>query len=555
MKNEPLQQSELLANHFAPYRAEAPLISAPEIEKLLAGSATADHPPTPSFFRRWNVTNIRRIIMTLSGLAGLAAISYFAFFNTGQGNNVSNRTRTTYASRGAQPQSLIATPTTPEAPTPLQKATKLLRKTDNPHGPWSAGNDQFYADLSHEELAKLGIVVEGDTVIAYKLPANDTLEDMQLTAHSIGGGNTKATLPSGVNPPRFYPVLMTHNNGHGTAFVIEEKGQTREWGMVADDAGEKMVRDWLQSPGTPGYSPIWFKTTSFTISDTIQINKWTLEVGKDFAKSPLPFCVPNIDGFSDSTKAALMQLANYYCGKAEKPNFTLPKNLFLKADTVTPQNMLDEIDSSENDGTMKHLHSTMARLNELVPVIVRPKGGSGAPDSNDYIFWYEPSDELFDALPQAQASIIRTKLNAPPHCISMPNEVLKIAEITYCVAEPQEVQVTVQDLTGKWLMIMNQLASVGDNVLRFPTETLPTGMYIVTVRDHDSTTRSQRLWVENAHPIRTKDENWKGNSPHSPDQLLFINNDSATPSNNAKTPMNTPLSQLHVNNETTSCGT
>ncbi len=255
MKNERLQQSELLAKRFAPYRAEAPLLSVPEIEQRIAGSATADHPHNAFF--------LRRLFMTLSGLAGLAAISYFAFFNTG-----SQRTQTTYVTQGTFPQSSITASVKPEITTPEPKLTKLLRKTDNPRGPWSAGNDQFYADLSPEELAKLGIVVAGDTIIAYKLPANDTLESMHLTAHSIGGGNGRAMLPPGVIAPKCYPVLMTHNNGHGAAFVVEENGRTKEWGMVGDDSDENMVRNWLKSPGNPGYILVWYTSSSFKVCDT-----------------------------------------------------------------------------------------------------------------------------------------------------------------------------------------------------------------------------------------------------------------------------------------------
>ncbi len=515
MKNDTLQPSENLANHFAPYREEAPLISLPEVEKLLTGSATLkNHPPTPSFFRRGSFFNNRRILMTLSGIAGLATFSYFAFFsnhfNGTIGTTATNGPNTTQRSYLTQPSHDLATDTRSQLATPASttaKHTSQLLKTGNVHGPWSAGNDQFYADLSPEELAKLGIVVNADTVIAYKLPPNKPLESMQLTAHSIGGGNAKATLPAGVNPPSFFPVLMTRNNGHGAAFVIEEKGRTQEWGMVSDDEGQKMVRDWLQSPGTPGYSPIWFKTSSFKISDTsVEINKWTLEVGKNFAKPPMPFCVPNIDGLSESTKAALMQLANYYSGKAEKPDFTMPKNLFLNVDTVTPQNMLDEIDSEENDATMTHLRSTMARLNELVPVIVRPKGGSGAPDTNDFIFWYEPSEALFNALPPAQAVIFREKLNTPPHCMTSPNAVLTSAEVTFCVDHPQTVHITVRDLTGKDRISWDKAAITGDNVDTFSTATLASGMYLVTVKDDDGNERTRRMWIENTHP---KEPGWE----------------------------------------------
>jgi hypothetical protein len=552
MKNEPLQQSENLAKHFAPYRAEAPLVSAPEIEKLLAGSDTADHPPTPSFFRRGSSFNTRRLFMTLSGLAGLAAISYFAFFNASQGTKVTNVTQGSYLNQPSH-----TTPNTTELSqfaTPASTSAKhasALRKTDNPHGPWSAGNDQFYADLSREELAKLGIVVHGDSILTYKLNDKDSVVWSQFSefsvpgikykGHSIGGGGKLASAPQGVEAHRFYPILMTYSNGNGAAYRIEE-GDQQECGMIGPEDLNKQFRAWLEMTGTPGLRALGFSTSSSTSkpckdcppieSDTLKI-----EIVKNSAPSPFPLFVPDIDSLSGNLKDTLLQLAHYYEGtNSNKPSVVWPTNLTIKVDTFTTRNLLDQMDEEENNGTMQHLRSIMARLNELVPVIVRPEGGSGAPDSNDYIFWYEPSDELFNAMPPAQATAFRDKLNTPPHCISMPNEVLKIAEITYCVAEPQEVQVFVQDLTGKHLVGMSQLAEAGDNILRFTTETLPSGMYIVTVQDHDGTERSQRLWVENSHPKNYKDVTIDHSAPHAPNQMWFANTDEPTTTNNNTTP-------------------
>ncbi len=474
--------------------------------------------------------------MTLSGLAGISAIAYFTFFgNTTHTINRTNGTDKSYVTHPSDGEhTRIQHSQTTDATFNSQKHTQLLPKTDNPHGPWSAGNDQFYADLSREELAKLGIVVQGDTIFSYKENDHDSVERFEFSefsipgikykGHSIGGAGLFASAPVGIAAPRIYPILMTFAKGDGAAYRIEN-GKQRACGMIGQENIVNDLRAWLEKPGTPGLHALDFETSSIRTdsseSDTIKIT-----IGKNLSQPAFfPLIVPPIDSLSQKQKDALIQLAHYYDGtSATKPGMTLPKNITVAVDTLTAQNLLDELDEAENSSSMQHLRSIMARLNELVPVIVRPHGGSGAPDSNDYIFWYEPSDELFNALPPAQAAIFRAKLAEPPHCISMPNEVLKIAEITYCVAEPQEVQVTVQDLTGKWLIIMDQLASAGDNILQFPTETLPTGMYIVTVRDHDSTTRSQRLWVENAHPIATKGFNWKSNSPHAPDQLIFINN-------------------------------
>lgn len=504
MKNKEPQPSEALTKHFAPYREETPLLSAPEIEKLLArrDMLPNNHPPPPALERRGSLFNIRRIIMTLSGITGLGLAAYFAFF--AHGNQAMNGAKGTNATiKSLKPlSSLVTADTTRVASAALPpKSNPRLRTTLATRGPWSAGNDQIYADLTPEELTRLGIVVSGDTVIAYKLPPNDTIESMELTKNSIGGGNTRKNLPEGIHAPKFYPVLMTFGDGHGVAYVVEENGRTKEWGMVGDGSGNNVIRDWLKSPGTEGYLPVWWKTISIRPCDTCEeIDKMTLEVGKNFPKPIFPFSVPHMNGFSDSTKLALTQLADYYCGKGARPTFNWPKNLFIKADTITTQEMLDTMNSEENTTGMKHLRSMMANLNELVPIIIRSHGGTGAPRPNDFIFWYEPSQELFNALPPAQAEAFRHKLAESPQCMNAPEAVTTLAEVTYCVSEPQQVNVRVFDLMGHIILSETQHAEAGDNIAKINTEKLPSGMYIILVQDNDGGQRTRRIWVQNTIP-------------------------------------------------------
>ena len=82
MKNEKLQPSEALAKYFSPRREEPPLLSAPEIEKLLAKRAML---PNPSHI------NVRKIIMTLSGITGLGIAAYFAFFSSSRVTDSADR--------------------------------------------------------------------------------------------------------------------------------------------------------------------------------------------------------------------------------------------------------------------------------------------------------------------------------------------------------------------------------------------------------------------------------------------------------------------------------
>lgn len=346
-------------------------------------------------------------------------------------------------------------------------------------------------------------MVNGDTVTAYKLPPNDTIETMELTTHSIGGGNVHATLPSGIHAPSFFPTLMTFGSGQGAAYIIEGKGNTKEWGMISDGEIEKQFRAWLQKPGTSGYYALGFtqvitrKENDGTRHDTV----W-LSVAKNFPQPRfMPLFPPGIEGYSDTVMHALMDLAKYYDGSANsKPAIQWPKSLAIIVDTITTQQMLTQLDSSENTSTMQRLHSIMARLNELVPVIVRPHGGSGVFDSSDFIFWYEPSEELFAALPPAQAAAFRAKLAQPAQCLNAPEAVTTEAEVTYCVSEDQQVNVRVFDLMGHIVMSETQHAESGDNIAKINTQTLPSGMYIILVQDQDGGQRTRRIWVQNANP-------------------------------------------------------
>src|SRR5581483_475948 len=121
----------------------------------------------------------------------------------------------------------------------------------------------------------------------------------------------------------------------------------------------------------------------------------------------------------------------------------------------------------------------------------------------------------------------REKLAEPPHCLTAPNGVLTSAEITYCVDRPQTVRITIHDLTGKQRIYRDEKAVAGDNVSTFSTEELPSGMYLVTVRDADGNERTRRIWVENANP---KNPLWlmdvPSDSQHSVVQYTTFDDDS-----------------------------
>src|SRR5438045_467653 len=126
MKTEDIQPSKELAPHIAPYREEAPLLSASEVDQLLVRrDLLPNHPPTPSLKREGNKSiNVRKIIMTLSGITGLGIAAYFAFFN----GPSSNTNRTTVAHKSYLTDQSPSSPDKTHATTAAPIAEKISQK-------------------------------------------------------------------------------------------------------------------------------------------------------------------------------------------------------------------------------------------------------------------------------------------------------------------------------------------------------------------------------------------------------------------------------------------
>ncbi len=205
--------------------------------------------------------------------------------------------------------------------------------------------------------------------------------------------------------------------------------------------------------------------------------------------------------YSGAVLDAVLQYAHYCAGESvAKPQLEMPKTLSIKVDTVTAKEILDNMDREQNEGGLKLLHDAMERLNELIPVIVSRTRSQGAPRNEDFIFWYEPSEELFDALPPTQARTFRDRLQNHAACLATPNAVTQSANVVYCSAVDQEAEIRVRDLPGRTLVVSKEHAHSGDNTTNIGTEFLSSGMYLVTIRLSDGVEQTRRIWVENANP-------------------------------------------------------
>lgn len=496
--NSNLQTPADLATFFAERREEAPLLATTDIEKLISESAM--------LLPQSNHHTLRRLSMTVTGLAGIAALVYLTGFHQ---PSVAPTARNMVAVKKIDSTTSVE-PVRSITASHKEIAIKPVTETPS-RGPWSAPGNQYYADLTQEELGKLGIRVVGDTAFAYKLNDNDSvagallyttvIPGVKYKGHGISSGTLAARAPEGVTAQRFYPHLMTFANGMGAAYRIEE-GKALEFGLTTQDDVENDLRTWLSKPAVPGYYAIGYQHSfSFRDNNTnTRRDSVKIVIGKDLPLPRfMPLMTPRVNGYPDSISKALRELTLYYDGtNSQKPGINWPASLSIKVDTLTAQDMIAEMDREQNSATIQKLHSIMARVNELVPVIVRMTPGHGKPVNGDYIFWYEPSEELLNALPPKQAAIFRSK--KAPQCMNAPTAVTSSAEVTYCVEQAQEVLVQVIDLTGHVVMTLHQHAESGDNVAKVNTESLPSGMYIISVQNNDGSQRTRRIWVQNAHP-------------------------------------------------------
>ncbi len=478
-----LHPSEELAPLFASYREEQPLLSSLEIDRLLSQRDMLSN-------QSLKTKTVRRIIMSTIGIAGLGVLLYI-------GANGGLQKPAPHVTAGPALQSARSKQEVPLAS--LKSISATLAKTEHvaitdTRGPWSASGEQYYFDLTEEQLAKIGVAVtKDDSVRCYYYTSDNKVEAWEMSAHSVGGGNSVS--PQSMQVPKFFPVLATFDNGQGVAYHIEE-GKTKEWGMVGSNEMMEKIHEWLKRPAVPGYYALGFNSVSRTDDDHVEHDTVKIQIAKDFPPRLWPLMRQHIGKLSDSVVDAIMQLAHYYDGSAQaKPTIAWPKTLTITVDTITVKDLNEKIDHEENSTVIQRLHSIMAHINDLVPVIVHTHG-----EGKDFILWYKPSAELFAMLPDSQVRLFNEYQANGAQCLNTPSGITNIAELTYCLEEAQEVQIQIQNLTGKVLKIIYQYGVAGDNIVRINTSSLSSGMYLVTVKERNGDQRTRRIWVENARP-------------------------------------------------------
>jgi hypothetical protein len=492
-----LHTSDRLAPFVAKYRDEPPLVSAPELADMLARRDPLRYRPSKT----------KKSIMTLAGLSALSFILYQLFGGAPQ--PIAQHPRAEALSGTLHPHHHAVAAALSQLTRDEHKAeehrtsSSLLAPNNDDRPPFAAPGDQIFADLTPSQLARLGIIVMGDTIAQYNLNRKGDATMMKLTVHSFEG-EERSDVPKGITVSNLSPVIMTQADGHGAAFHREDSLGGFTWGMTGDDQKHREeALKYIKRDNSHGFHLLGFNVVVFdSKSDILHPSapkSVSIEIGQDIGSLPFHEVRKPSWGMPDSLFNSLKEYADYYMGKIPKPYSNIP-GYSVRADTLTMMEIVERYDQEDNAKNKPMIREVLSRLNELIPVLVRLDSKSGKPSPKDYIFWYEPSEDLFNALPPAQASLFRHSAS-PDHCLTAPNSVSNDATITYCSSEAQPVSAIVRDLTGHIIRIVLADAHLGDNTLTIPTEVLASGMYIVTIRTKNSPERSRRIWVENHAPL------------------------------------------------------
>jgi hypothetical protein len=152
----------------------------------------------------------------------------------------------------------------------------------------------------------------------------------------------------------------------------------------------------------------------------------------------------------------------------------------------------------------KEQEEKLANITSLVPIQVRENTGMKATGTydNGLIFWYEPSKELFKALPQLQqqlsAEACTQNKDQKLQSVSLyPNPANMYLFVNYTLSSSTNVSISILNLLGKVIAenISSHMANAGVNKESITLGDIPPGVYIVLLKTDSGEQSIQRLAV------------------------------------------------------------
>ncbi|MFI5263316.1 MAG: T9SS type A sorting domain-containing protein [Candidatus Kapaibacterium sp.] len=194
----------------------------------------------------------------------------------------------------------------------------------------------------------------------------------------------------------------------------------------------------------------------------------------------------------------MLQKQLFYLGNLIKSNY--PDTLKLKLEQLRHKIGYEEY-ILEHQEDQKNLES----IGSLVPILVRENSGlkKDPKFDNGLIFWYEPSEELFNAVPQARdrAAVDNTLFHTSDelkNVVLYPNPASLYLFVSYTVTEASKVNISILDLLGRTIAenISSHAVPSGEHKESISLGTIPPGIYLVLIQTDKGKQSMQRLVIE-----------------------------------------------------------
>jgi len=146
----------------------------------------------------------------------------------------------------------------------------------------------------------------------------------------------------------------------------------------------------------------------------------------------------------------------------------------------------------------------LANITSLIPIQIRENTGLKADSKydNGLIFWYEPSKELFKALPQLRQTLTaeactQTSDQKMQNISIYPNPASMYLFVHYTLSSSLKVNIDILDLSGKIVAknISSHIASQGENKESITLGDIPPGVYLVIITTDSGERSVQRLVI------------------------------------------------------------
>jgi hypothetical protein len=239
--------------------------------------------------------------------------------------------------------------------------------------------------------------------------------------------------------------------------------------------------------------------------------------------------IPNLQCSSNGVKKVVMVVIDSTCANDKKKDLTKMRIKFGNCDTSSNHNInLDDIDLeikniNNNIEKIELSLDNMAQINKLIPISISLEQGK-----INYIMWFEPTAELVSLLPESVRRSLEPEMlaiqstprdackGAPVEsdkaifdvwraCAGAieklsiyPNPSKGAVNINYSLTGERTVTVTVHDLSGKELFVLQGAKTLpaGDYKDNFTLRGLPAGMYLISVTTNKEERAVQRVIIE-----------------------------------------------------------